>query len=742
MIGFARPEFLWALPLILLPVIIHLLSRLRYPRFVFPATRFLLEGQRRQKIRVLLQEWLLLALRMALIAGIVLAFARPRAESARLWGSLTGQREHFVIMLDDTLSMQSRRAALEAETCWQQAKSAVNEFIKELVSRHGSARISLFRVSQLVSEQIRVDLAGEVLNSETFSRIAGMVDAFPASFASVPVHQALARAVEVVDLARETVTVLVFSDFRAIDWQPGSQWGEISERLRQARCPVRLIPCASPYASGNVAITKLEPSGGIRAVGVPLALRLSIENFSDRSLRNVPVEVFCEGQPLPPIVIPELPAGTSAHHDFYAIPPHSGDLRIEARLPADVLEADNRRYLVVPVQEVVRVLLVAAELGSEDAQFVELALSPGGGVNTGIICRRSVGEALSQEAIESFDLICFLGGGVSDPLLAERLREFLANGGGLLYFVGPQTDLVRFEEDFCRGERGIFPVRLRGVKELAPSVFLSTGNVEFVEHPGLRGLAALKGPLVEPIFVSRYLAFDPAEELERSGLQAENRRLAGQVFLRLKEGQPLGMTFTFGRGKAALVATTAAPSWNNWARVSPSFVVTLLELAGYLARHERPVTSAVAGSLAKFEFPSGKLPAEVRYRLPGSDVDERLTSRPGTEDRLETLPVPMPGFGTLEWRTDDGQTVLRYFAANVDCRESDLRLVSSRDVAGLFAGCDVAVIEPESITQVDVAVQAVDIVPPMMSLVLLVLAAEAGAIFLTIRQRSGTRKGR
>lgn len=740
--GFARPEFLWALPLVLVPVIIHLLSRLRYRRVVFPATRFLLESQRRHKIRVLLEDWLLLALRMVLVAAIILAFAQPRTQSAHLWASLTDEGEHFVFVLDDTLSMQSRRGPLETDSCWECAKSAAGALLKELVDRQGRARISVVRASQLAGESTRMDLIAESLSTDTLSRIVGMVETFPPSHSAAPLSQTMARTIEVFDLAREKAIFVLFSDFRAIDCHPAPLWTKISGRLQQTRCPVRLIPCALRYGAANVAITSLEPTGGIQAAHVPLGLRVSVRNFSDQALRDLTVELFCEDEPLPPIVLPEVPPGTDVHRELFVIPPYAGDVRVEVRLPSDMLEADNRRYLVVPVAESVKVLVVDADPAAGGGQFVELALSPGGGVHTGIACRRTTADGLLGEAIETFDLVCLVGAGLANRSLAERLKNFVAEGGGLLVWAGDRTDLATFVELFCQGPEAIFPVRLRALEEATPSVFLSTGNVEFVDHPGLRGLAALKGPIVDSIFVTRFWGLELLEHVDRANADEAGSPALGQVFLRLKTGQPLGVTFTFGRGKAALVATTADPSWNNWARVSPTFVVALLELVGYLARREAPIFSPMAGQMAEVKLPGGKTPAEVRYHLPGSDADEKRASAPVAVTSAGTLFTLAPGFGSIEWEEEGGKKSLRHFAANVDCRESDLRPATADEILRLFAGCDVAVIDPEAIAQVELSPTAMDVVPLFMAFALLVAALETATVFVTLRQRSGPKEGK
>jgi hypothetical protein len=76
---FANPGMLWALALALAPVLLHLLRRRAAPLPVVPFsdTRLLESAARQVKRRRRIREWLLLSVRVTLLAAAALAFARP-----------------------------------------------------------------------------------------------------------------------------------------------------------------------------------------------------------------------------------------------------------------------------------------------------------------------------------------------------------------------------------------------------------------------------------------------------------------------------------------------------------------------------------------------------------------------------------------------------------------------------------------------------------------------------------------
>ena len=73
--------------------------------------------------------------------------------------------------------------------------------------------------------------------------------------------------------------------------------------------------------------------------------------------------------------------------------------------------------------------------------------------------------------------------------------------------------------------------------------------------------------------------------------------------------RPLVVERRFGKGRVVAFLTTAAPTWNNWARVNPSFRGGHAGLAGVFVRAARGGRVAVGRLAAGAEPGSGRLPA-------------------------------------------------------------------------------------------------------------------------------------
>src|SRR5947208_12090501 len=103
--SFLQPLLLAALPLVALPVIIHLINQRRYQTIHWGAMMFLLAANRMSRGYAKLRQMLILLFRMLAIAGLIFAVSRPLA-SGWLGRATGGRPDTTVILLDRSPSMQ------------------------------------------------------------------------------------------------------------------------------------------------------------------------------------------------------------------------------------------------------------------------------------------------------------------------------------------------------------------------------------------------------------------------------------------------------------------------------------------------------------------------------------------------------------------------------------------------------------------------------------------------------------
>src|SRR5271155_6149351 len=86
------------------PILIHLINRMRFKRIRWAAMEFLLKSQKRNRRRLIIEQMILLLLRILLV--LLIAFLVARFIGGALGG--TSQGSMHVVVLDDTLSMADR----------------------------------------------------------------------------------------------------------------------------------------------------------------------------------------------------------------------------------------------------------------------------------------------------------------------------------------------------------------------------------------------------------------------------------------------------------------------------------------------------------------------------------------------------------------------------------------------------------------------------------------------------------
>src|SRR5438876_5536545 len=101
---FLNPGFLFiAVALISVPIIIHLINRMRFKRLRWAAMEFLLKAQKRSRRRLIIEQLILLLLRCLLVALAALLVARFLGFNQLLGGLLGTPAENLhLVVLDDS----------------------------------------------------------------------------------------------------------------------------------------------------------------------------------------------------------------------------------------------------------------------------------------------------------------------------------------------------------------------------------------------------------------------------------------------------------------------------------------------------------------------------------------------------------------------------------------------------------------------------------------------------------------
>ncbi len=118
---FKHPEILWALLLLLIPIIIHLFQLRRFRKTPFTNVAMLQKVVSESRKSNSLKKWLLLLTRLMLLAALVISFAQPYTASTTAL-----QQKETVIYIDDSFSLQAKSNGLSL------LEKSIQDFIKNV----------------------------------------------------------------------------------------------------------------------------------------------------------------------------------------------------------------------------------------------------------------------------------------------------------------------------------------------------------------------------------------------------------------------------------------------------------------------------------------------------------------------------------------------------------------------------------------------------------------------------------
>ena len=675
----------WGLPLVGLPVLIHLINLMRHRRVQWAAMEFLLESQKRHRRSILFKELLLLLLRMLAVAGVVLMLAQPLLRNR--WGALLGgAKTHHVVLLDDSFSMSDHWADT---TGFDQAKRVVEQLAAAATRRDTPQLFTVLRFSR--ARHLAAGTQPDMLSAPVDSAFAGTLEKLLGPLVASQTAAEPTSALEAVDrlppkAEDEDRIVYVVTDFRAREWQEPVSLRKVLERLDRSGVQIQLINCVDSVHQ-NLAISDLRPVPGTRAAGVPLLVEVTVENFGPDAARLASVALEEDGHARPPVVLEDISPGKRMSRRFPVMFPTAGEHQMTARLDGDAVAADNSRSLVIDVPKTVDVLVIDGDARGQDSFFLSTALAPGGKTTSGLRPQIESPRYLRDHPLDGFEAIYLLNIGRLDRAEIEPLENYVRAGGGVGFFLGEQSRADFFNAELHRNGQGLFPLPLTGPAELPVDRLEKSPDLEVADHPIFAIFAGERNSFINTVTVNRYFAttkdWSPPDDSTT------------RVIARLRNKAPLAVESKFGEGRVVAILTKASPletslgSWNNWGRDNPSFVVAMLELQSYLSAPRHPDNSRMVGMPLEIPVDVAKTLPQVRFVLPpsagGGSLSVDATASGGGHAAVLTE-TDAGGIYQAQLTRSDGTQQIEIFALNVEPDEGDLRKTSASQLAGQLQG--------------------------------------------------------
>jgi Aerotolerance regulator N-terminal/von Willebrand factor type A domain len=598
MISFLSPLFFIGAAAAAVPILLHLLKRHPDARVKFPTVQLLRSAPVEHTSRRRLRELLLLALRVAALLFLALAFARPFMTA----GSATGTEGVTIVALDTSLSMSAPRQFDRAK---QLAEAAINQ-----APSHDAVGLVTFDDVARVAVQPTADRAIAV----------SAVHASMPAFGSTRYRAGINAAADA--LRGRPGRIVVVTDLLENGWDAGDRAsvpeGAVVEVVDVGPPPANLAVATARVAGDRILASIRNAGPQPRDVNVRLMVNAEAEDA--RLAGETTTRVAANG---------------SAEVSFAAPRGRWASVLVEDR---NGIEADNTRFVVLENAGRPKLLVVTStgELARE-AFYLQQALLAAGADGGYDVLGAAAPELVSwnQERMDGHAAVVLTSTKALDRHGRELIAQFLRTGGGVLLTAGAEVDGAIVAETLAGARVSIVTPsaaqRDMQVRSLAPAD---------VRHPIFRMFGAGSSSLALVQF--HRIATIRAEEC--------------QTLARFTTGEPALVDCAPGDGRALVLASDLDNRWNDFPLHS-SFVPFVHEAVRYLAevrtRSSDYLVDAVPAGLAPVPgvFATDTSGGQSRLVAVNVDPSESIPARL-TSEEFQTAVTRLKAVATTEQRAE------------------------------------------------------------------------------------------
>jgi hypothetical protein len=419
---FLQPFLLWGLPLVLVPVIIHLINRLRHKPQPWAAMMFLLQATRASTSHAKLRQWLVLLFRTLAVLALILFIARPLAGGWLGW-TLSPAPDVIVIVLDRSASMESRLAG-QTVTKREQAVKLLAEAAREFQDK---SHLVLLDSATRIPQQLA---SAKSLLEPT---LTGPTD----TAADLPTLLQLAHN-WLVENRAGAAELWLASDLQRSNWLPDDErWKAVTAQLGKLPQGIRVRLLAfDDDREPNTSATLAEVFRRARLDGAELNLALDLARNATNGTARFPLALTLNG----------VKSQTELDMDGAALRwRHKVDLGAAKglgwgalELPADANARDNAAYFVFGSDSALRASVVSDQPALiRNAQLA--ALSPATRQPAEVLTPAAFAERTGSDAT-----LLIWHAPLPDAAGEKRLRGFIEEGGAVLFLPPSRADTGKF----------------------------------------------------------------------------------------------------------------------------------------------------------------------------------------------------------------------------------------------------------------------------------------------------------
>ena len=523
---FLYPNMLWGLLTLLIPIFIHLFNFRRHKLVYFSNTAVLRSIQQENAKTRKLKYLVTLLLRCLFIAALVLAFAFPYRPEKQL--NVNAENNLVGVYIDNSMSMKGQS---QRTTMLEDARQSARDLVHKLCP---SNRYLLMTNSFEIQNEYP-------MNQE---EMLDQLDRMNPDGAPVPMGEVVDRfGMLGKQHGFETSTLFVYSDFQENTF-------DLSAAKADTAMQVVVVPMTPEFKS-NLYIDSVWLASPIVQTGLTNDLMVRVVNQGDKEVKGLPVNFTMNGNMAASTTVDIEKNGTEELTMQFVVE-HNGEQKCSVALMDHPITFDDSYNFVLNVKPSLTVVELGTEpshcalLFDDDEQFQYTLMEPSRFDLGGI------GQAHLLIVNETAKL---------NETLQQTLLDAVYEGASLMVF--PSIDDPK-SNSYLYQKIGLTMIECdtneTAVEDLAlQHDFFGDMILEMPQHPDL--------PKVKQHI-----------RLRSNGIPTP--------LLTLKNGDPLLLSETVGKGQTFVMATALSPKWSDFAD-NALFVPTMVKatfLGGKMGR--------------------------------------------------------------------------------------------------------------------------------------------------------------
>lgn len=592
---FLQPFVLWGLLLAALPVLIHLLNRMRYRTQPWAAMRLLTAATRRSVSQARLRQFLVLLFRVLAVVALVFVLSRPLAGGWLGW-MLRGAPDVVLILLDRSASMEIR-AAPGAPS---RRELALQRLLKAGRALEGHSRFVLVDSATPAPQE----LGG--LGALTDLSLTAATD----TAADLPamVQTGVAWLLE---NRAGVAEIWIASDLQRSNWRPDDpSWRTVLAQLAALPQSVRVrLLALTQTAEANAAVALVDVSRHTR--GPESELHMVFDLFHPgRESGTLPLTLTLDGRATQVDVPVNGPSTRWRHRVPLGTQTNAGWGSVQ--LASDANSRDNIAFFAYGPTTPLYTLVVAQDPASGRVLRVAAAVAGGRTPTETVVLAPT---AFTASVLAPCALLVWQAA-LPDGPTAEAIRAFVSAGGVALLLPPGQSDAGRFEGTGW------------GVVDAAePNLAFRVARWEKTHGPLAKTAEGFSLPVGDLELFRR-------------------QRITGQRFTLavFADGEAFLARQTLGRGEVYFLAGLPRDDWSTLAEGSV-LVPMLQRLLQAGARRLHPVAAVACGELGAadrarpWQRVDSERPAHPQWEAGVYRSGERwlAVNRPAVEDEPEII---------------------------------------------------------------------------------------------------------